>query len=385
MQPALTAIRRKLRVLHLSPGKRFGGVETALVTLARCRDLCPDMEPLFGVCFEGRLRDELLGWGVPVYDIEPVRVSRPWTVPRARRQASRLIETTGADVVVCHMPWTAGVFAPAVRDAGAPLVFWAHSPPDGRHWIERWARLTPPDLAICNSGFTAASIPRLFPEAPVEVVYCPVVRPDYSSTLTRGEVRASLDLSNDAIVLIQVCRMEGWKGHAIHLRALAQLQDLPYWVSLIVGGPQTIEEREYQRSLESLAASLGIANRVRFLGERRDVGALLRAADIHCQPNIAPDPFGIAFVEALQAGLPVVTSGIGGAVELLGDDYGVLVPPNDAGMLASRLRELIASHEFRSRFASRGPERATEVCDPARQIDRLRSVLAPFARSSMVN
>ena len=52
----------------------------------------------------------------------------------------------------------------------------------------------------------------------------------------------------------------------------------------------------------------GIAGRVRFLGERRDVAACMHAADIHCQPNTAPEPFGLVFVEALYAGLPVVTT-----------------------------------------------------------------------------
>ena len=65
---------------------------------------------------------------------------------------------------------------------------------------------------------------------------------------------------------------------------------------------------------------------MRFLGERRDVAACMRAADIHCQPNTAPEPFGLAFVEALYAGLPVVTTALGGALEILTDACGVLVP-----------------------------------------------------------
>jgi glycosyltransferase involved in cell wall biosynthesis len=49
---------------------------------------------------------------------------------------------------------------------------------------------------------------------------------------------------------------------------------------------------------------LRIADRVRFAGQRDDVPRLLAAADLHCQPNSSPEPFGVAFVEALAAGLP---------------------------------------------------------------------------------
>ena len=51
--------------------------------------------------------------------------------------------------------------------------------------------------------------------------------------------------------------------------------------------------------------------------------ALLAAADLFCQPNTAPEPFGLSLVEALQAGLPVVTSGIGGACEIVDASCGV--------------------------------------------------------------
>jgi hypothetical protein len=55
----LPASARPLRVLHLNAGNLFRGVETFLVTLARRRALCPQLEPAFGLCFPGRLEDEL--------------------------------------------------------------------------------------------------------------------------------------------------------------------------------------------------------------------------------------------------------------------------------------------------------------------------------------
>jgi hypothetical protein len=59
--------RKHLRVLHVSSGNLYGGVEVILATLARLRHLCPEMEPHFGVCYEGRLSQELTAAGAPVH------------------------------------------------------------------------------------------------------------------------------------------------------------------------------------------------------------------------------------------------------------------------------------------------------------------------------
>src|SRR4029079_18491879 len=81
--------------------------------------------------------------------------------------------------------------------------------------------------------------------------------------------------------------------------------------------------------------------RFRFVGERRDIARLLAAADIHCQPNTEPEPFGLAFVEALHASLAVVTSDLGGVREIVTPECGVLVAAGDEAALASALQALI--------------------------------------------
>ena len=70
-----------------------------------------------------------------------------------------------------------------------------------------------------------------------------------------------------------------------------------------------------------------MGERVAFLGARDDVPDLLAQADIFCQPNQSPEPFGIVFIEALQSGIPVVSSRLGGAAEIVDDTCGILIPP----------------------------------------------------------
>ena len=104
--------------------------------------------------------------------------------------------------------------------------------------------------------------------------------------------------------------------------------------------------------------------------------ALLAAADVLCQPNTGPEPFGVAFVEALYAGRPVVTSRLGGAIEIVAADCGLLVEPADPAALAAALAALIADPQSRARLGAAGPARARALCDPAAVRDRLHGLLA---------
>lgn len=367
--------KQSLRLLHVNAGNLYGGVETLLVTLARFRHLCPEMEPHFALCYEGRLSSELKALGVPVYFLGNARFSRPWTVWRARRRLRKLLQAQDFDVV-CHMPWSLAAFGPAVRSGGQKLVFWAHNDYQGRHWLERAARRTAPDLAISNSRFVGDSLRNLFPDVQPALLFYPVslAQPPEAAGW-RESARQELGVTGGSVVIIQVSRFEAWKGHLLHVQALAQLKGIPDWVCWMVGGPQYSGEARHFQAVQRAVNELGIADRVRFLGQRSDVPRLLAGADIFCQPNQGPEPFGIVFVEALLAGRPVVTTAMGGALEIVDESCGRLVEPGNAAKLAAALRRLIESGELRSRLGQAGPARARQLCDPSQQILRLRDLV----------
>ena len=378
--PSLQTAPRPIRVLHVHSGNLYGGVETMLLTQVRGRDLCPALELSFALCFEGRLSEELAALGTTVYQLGQVRIRQPLTVRRARVALRELLRREAFDVLVTHSCWSQAIFGPVARAAHLPLVFYLHGPAQGRHWLdwlERWARRTAPDVVLCNSRFTAATLSQLYPHARTETVYCPVAPPpvSYSKADTK-ETRAELQTPPDATVIIQVSRMETLKGQLIHLEALSLMKDLPGWVCWQVGGAQRPDEIQYLAELKRAAAHLGIAKRVRFLNERSDVARLLAAADIYCQPNTDPDSFGISFIEALYAQLPIVTTNIGGAREIVDDSCGVLVPPGDAPALATALRRLIQEREFRLNLGTAGPQRALALCDPAVRLNQFHAAVS---------
>ncbi len=351
-----------------------------LVVMARYKDACPGMEPSFAICFKGRLYEELKAAGADVHLMGDVKVSRPWTVMRARQRMRQLLQRQPFDWLISHSVWPLVVFGPVLQESDAKLGFWQHDRISGTHWLERWARRRKPALAICNSHFTAETLPNLYPQAPPSVVCYPVTSPPKPARGdSRQRLRAELSTSEESVVLIQASRLEEWKGHRLHLEALARLRDLPHWTSWQVGGPQRPHEHEYYRSLQTMAADLGIADRVRFVGQRSDVADLLAAADIHCQPNTGPEPFGLTFVEALFAGLPVVTTAIGGAKEILDESCAQLAPPLDAGALAELLRGLIQDPDLRRRLGRNGPGRAASLSAPSHGLGQLWEALSRFS------
>ena len=363
-----------MKVLHVHSGNLYGGVETFLLTLARARRFAPGMEMSVALCFDGRIADELRGEGVALFFVGEVRLRRPDQVRRARKALRALLAAHAFDVVVCHQAWPLAIFGPVVKRAGIRLAAWVHMAQTGRHWLERLAGRIEPDCFVCNSHFTASELPPT--RARVEVVYYPV------EPITAPGSRSPQP--GKPVAIIQVSRMEPSKGQAILIEALSRLRGDPRWTCAIVGGPQRPVEARYFESLQTSALRSGIGDRVTFMGQRADVPALLASADLFCQPNLGPEAFGISFVEALAAGLPVVTSAMGGALEIVDETCGILVPHGDAAALAGALSQLVDDAARREQLGRRGPDRARLLCGPAVQVNRIAAVFESIAHPRAV-
>ncbi|MEP7305028.1 MAG: glycosyltransferase family 4 protein [Acidobacteriota bacterium] len=364
-----------MRVLHVYGGSLFGGIESMLVTLAREQNACPPLRHEFALSGDGLVGPALAAAGALVHPLPLARASRPHSVWRARRALIQLLHTQHFDRVICHAAWPYAVFGRAARRCGVPLVLWVHNDMTGAHWTERWAGRTVPDLAICNSQYSVGGLRLLFAHVPFIVIRPPLPMPRLLSSGERSLVREELATPDAAVVVVMAGRLDALKGHAILLDALGALRDLPGWILWQVGGVQRPSEQEYLASLRARAQRLGIAERVRFAGQRADMPPVLASADIQCQPNTGPESFGLAFVEALAAGLPVVSTRLGGAIEIVDDSCGMLVPPGDSAALAEALRELITNPTRRLALAQAAPDRARRLCDPSVQLYTLHRAL----------
>lgn len=365
-----------MRVLHVHSGNMYGGVESLLATIAGER-AGPSRATShdFAICFDGRVRRELVAAGSTVHDIGAVRWSRPHWLVRGRLRLRRVLRSNRPDVVVTHSAWAQSLFASVVRAEGIALAAWLHDVPDGRHWLQRLAARHPPDLVIANSAYTARLAPLLYAGRDVAVVYPPVALHGVGDRNVAHDVRRELGAAATAKVVVQVSRFDPGKGLHILIEALGYLPARLEWECWIVGGAQRPQDLRYQAALVEQARRSGVGSRVKFLGLRHDVSRLLAGADVFCQPNVAPETFGIVLVEALDAGVPVVTSAIGGALEIVTPDCGRLTPPGDAPAAAEAIASLLEDGAAREGARIAGPAQARALSSPSRQICRVEELL----------
>lgn len=329
----------------------------------------------FVVATDGRLLSELRDRNARVHFFGDVRLSHPSSVLRARHHFRNLLRRHSYSAVICHAPWSHAIFAGVARSCGLPVILWQHDRASGVPLVERACRATGADLVICNSKWTATTARFLQPHAPHRVIYCPVATTAVMPSETRGDVRQELGAPRDAVVILSASRMEPWKGHLDLVRAVAKLNPLP-WVLWIAGSAQRPHERTHVTALCDEVRSLGLESQVKFLGERRDVDRLLAAADVLAQANTEPEPFGIIFAEALRAGVPVVTTNMGGAPEIVDDSCGRLVPAHDPAALVNALHSLVSDRAVRHSLGTAGPVRVATVCDPSRVLTQLSDAIS---------
>lgn len=373
-----------MRLLQINSGHLFGGIESFQLTHARERELYPALEMEYAFCFPGKIVGELLQYGVAVHDLGAVRSRYPWTVWRARRALQNLLEARSYDAVACQGMWSYAIFAPVAHKYGTPVALWLHDPVRRRFdWLSRWAQQTQPDLVLCNSGYVASGLHNFFTPSKTRstVLYCPVsTPPPRIPAAERASIRQSFDTPPDACVTLQVSRLDPHKGHLLHVEALGKLRDVPNWVCWQVAGPQRPHEFTFLEQIKETARRAGIADRIRFLGWQPDVWKLFGSADIFCQPNSAPEPFGLTYVEALWSGLPVVATAMGGALEIVEPSCGILTPPGDSTALAAALKTLITDRSRREGLGAAGPARAEQLCSPREHFMKLHEALQTITR-----
>ena len=150
-----------------------------------------------------------------------------------------------------------------------------------------------------------------------------------------------------------VARLDPIKDQATLIRAFAALaRELPEAELWLVGDGQE------EARLRPLADAEGVATRVVFWGRRADIPELLGQMDAYAFSTTRGEGFGIALIEAMAAGLPVVASDVPACREVLADgDAGTLVQAGNPAALAAALRPLLRDRRLRAGWAARATAR----------------------------
>ena len=190
----------------------------------------------------------------------------------------------------------------------------------------------------------------------------------------RRAARDALALPDAAFVVAILGRISSWKGQDMLIRALAAMPGDDSPIALIAGDPWTGEEQRLDE-LRALAASLDVADRVRFAGFRPDVENVYGAADVVAVPSTQPDPLPNAALEAAAAGCCVVAADHGGLPEILTDGVtGRLVAPADPAALAATLGELRDDAAARARLGAAAADDVRARFAPARMLEQVQAL-----------
>jgi glycosyltransferase involved in cell wall biosynthesis len=157
-----------------------------------------------------------------------------------------------------------------------------------------------------------------------------------------GHFRARLGLADEAAVVGAAGRIDTWKGIDVLLDAVPEMQRLRPGLEVVVAGGVVEGKEAYAARLAARAAAMA---GVHWLGSRDDVADLIADLDVLVLPSTEPEPFGLAVIEALASGVPVVASAAGGPLEILGSNpggSGRLVPAGDPARLATAVVDLLA-------------------------------------------
>jgi glycosyltransferase involved in cell wall biosynthesis len=226
-----------------------------------------------------------------------------------------------------------------------PLIWHCHDILSSEHFSKSQIQL---DIALANSRCARVFVPSkatadAFVKAGglkslVRVVYngLPPLN-NNNNAYSKQQLRSALGLPEGFLYGV-FSRLAKWKGQHIAIEAL---NHLPNAKCVIVGSAQFGEE-SYGESLHSIAFENNVSERVIFMGHRSDVSTIMQAVDVCCHPSIAPEPFSLAILEAMRAGLPVAGSNTGGIPEVVTPGLtGFLAEPGSALSMANILKTLM--------------------------------------------
>jgi L-malate glycosyltransferase len=188
----------------------------------------------------------------------------------------------------------------------------------------------------------------------------------------KSRIRMELNVAESDPLIGIVGLITPRKGQLELMRSFgAALRHLPKAVLLLVGAPLFNRDHEYLRAIERTAEELGIRDKVRILGSRTDIAAIMQSLDV-LVVNSKVEPFGLVILEAMASGTPVIATAVDGIPEIIEHDKnGWLVLPRNEGNLTEAIVRLGRQRELRSRLAAQGKRQVTKRFSADRYITEL--------------
>jgi glycosyltransferase involved in cell wall biosynthesis len=319
----------------------------------------------------GRIGEELIAEGVDVVCFRR-KPRRDWGVARRMAEAVR---ARGVEVIHAHQytPFFYSALAKTLCGFRPKLILTEH----GRHYPDRVSPLRRAvnrlaldwlaDSVTACCRFSAEGLTRNdgFAGKRIEVIENGIELERYGPPADKGLAKEDAGLDPGRRYLAHVARHHPVKDQRTLIRGFAlAAQDLP-GVDLLMAGDGPL-----RRELESLAAGLRVADRVKFLGIRTDVPELMRAADAFVLTSVS-EAASLTLLEAMATGLPAVVTDVGGNPEIVRHGReGLLFARGDEAGCARAIRRLFRDPGLAARLGEAGRERVAEHYRLGRTVDQ---------------
>jgi glycosyltransferase involved in cell wall biosynthesis len=344
----------------------MAGAETFLARLMRRASLDQFVSHL--VTSRSRANRELLAANLP-FDRLPIGgKANLLAVPRLALAAHRF----QADLLHSHLSTASWWCGWLERFGGPPSIGHVHG-----FTSAQWHRQQT-HLIACSNAVRQDLVAKGINADRITVLHYPVDPNDLRPTRSRADLRREFGAEVDTPVVGTFAHLSPKKGHRELVQAAALvincLPKAQFWC--FGDGPLRGE-------LQRTARELGIADRFKLFGFRRDVPDLMQAIDVMCLPSHR-EPFGLVYVEAALAEKPVIACNAGGAAEVIADgETGLLVPPpapnadpanRQVNALADAIFTLLDNRAIATVMGQQGRELALSRFDWPRYIENLRAV-----------
>jgi L-malate glycosyltransferase len=277
-------------------------------------------------------------------------------------QISALIRKHSIEIVHAHLARDYPVAAMAARRSkSAPVVLTRHVlfPLSRIHsfTLSRVSRV----IAVSEAVAKALKSQAIFPAERIKVVHNGL---DFSRLdnmtlpFDRTSILESLNLPVGRRLVATVGDLNPLKGHEELLRAAARVVQRFGDVDFVIVGADQTRKREYRTHLESIVNELDLGKRVHFVAWVDDLAGFLKAIEVFVSASRS-ESFGLAILESMACGTPVVATRTGGALELIGDEKaGLLVNIGDSSALDNAISSLLENRVLAAEVAAGASVRA---------------------------
>ncbi|NER91205.1 glycosyltransferase [Moorena sp. SIO3A2] len=328
----------KLSIVLLSTGLGVGGAEQQVMYLAHALVAKGHQVRILSLIPIGQMGLEAQAQGLSVHSLN---MKRGVPEPRALLELINLLRQWQPQIVHSHM-FHANLMARIARifTPIQVLVATAHNLKEGGRWREVAYRCTDPwcDLTtqVSQAGLERYIKVGVVPKHKIKFIPNVVDSEKFQHhPEVRSKIRQELNLG-DEFVWLAAGRNHEQKDYPNMLKAFAQIAQRYKNAILLIAGDGFLGSKE-----ETLAEKLGIESQVRFLGVRRDIPALMSAADAYLMSS-AWEGMPVVLLEASASGLPMVATDVGGNREVILDGKtGIIVPPQNFEALAKAMQNLM--------------------------------------------